>query len=139
LGRDATDEEIADAFGTTPEHVAALRGVALHPTSIDAPIGESDSGCFGEVIADEKAELPYEQLVAKSNCELIGRLIGKLSERQALVLRSRFGIGGERQRTLEEIGQNLGITRERARQIEQVALRRLRKMMLKQKIVSLAA
>ena len=138
LGRDATDQEIADALGTTTEMIAALRGVALHPTSIDAPIGQEDGSSYGEIIADEKAELPYEQLVAKSNCELIGKLVGKLPERQAQVLRSRFGLAGERQRTLEEIGENLGITRERARQIEQGALRKLRKMMLKQKIISLA-
>jgi RNA polymerase primary sigma factor len=139
LGRDASDDEIADALGTTAETVAALRGVAIQPASIDAPIGENDGSSFGEILADEKAELPYEQIVAKSNWELLGKLLGKLSERQALVLRSRFGLAGERQRTLEEIGQDLGITRERARQIEQVALRKLRRMMLKQKIITLAA
>jgi RNA polymerase primary sigma factor len=138
-GRDATDEEIAEAMGTTAEMVAALRGVALHPTSIDAPVGQADGASYGEIIADEKAEAPYEQLVAKSNSELIGKLLGKLPDRQAQVLRSRFGLAGERQRTLEEIGEHLGITRERARQIEQGALRRLRKMMLKQKIITLAA
>jgi RNA polymerase primary sigma factor len=139
LGRDASDEEIGDALGTTGESVSALRGIAVSPTSIDAPVGESDSSSFGDIIADDKAELPYEQLVVKSNCELLAKLVNKLSERQALVLRCRFGLSGERQRTLEEIGDDLGITRERARQIEQVALRKLRKMMLKQKIISLAA
>ena len=139
LGRDATDEEIAEALDTTADMVAALRGVALHPTSIDAPIGDGEGASYGEVIADEKAEAPYEQLVAKSNGELVGKLVGKLPERQARVLRSRFGLAGERQRTLEEIGEDLGITRERARQIEQGALRKLRKMMLKQKVITLAA
>jgi RNA polymerase primary sigma factor len=139
LGRDATDDEIAGAIGASAESVAALREISVHPTSIDAPVGESDSSSFGDIIADDKAELPYDQLVARSNCELIGKLIGKLSERQALVLRRRFGLNGEGQRTLEEIGDSLGITRERARQIEQVALRKLRKMMLKQKVISLTA
>ena len=139
LGREASDEEIGEAMGITTEYIAALREIALQPTSIDAPLADGDGACFSDVIADEKTELPYEQVVARSNCEMIGQLIAKLSERQAMVLRSRFGLNGERQQTLEEIGQHLGITRERARQIEQVALRKLRKMMLKQKIISLAA
>ncbi len=140
LGREPTDDELAHAMETTAVRIAELRNAGARPSSLDAPIGgDDDSNPFGDIIGDEKADTPYVQLEGKTNTELIRELVEKLPEREATILRYRFGLDGDDERTLEEVGQKFGVTRERIRQLQNIALNKLRKMIQKREAVKLAA
>jgi RNA polymerase primary sigma factor len=131
LGREPTDEELAEELDMTPSRVGQLRTAAIRPASLDAPIGDDDSNTFGEIVQDENAETPYEQLEDKTVTAMLGDLIHRLEEREATILRYRFGLDGGNEKTLEEVGQRFGVTRERVRQIQNIALAKLRKMIEK--------
>ncbi len=140
LGREPTDDELAKQMGTTALRITELRNAGARPSSLDAPIGgDDDSNPFGDIIGDEKADTPYEQLEDKTNTELIRELVEKLPEREAVILRYRFGLDGDDERTLEEVGQKFGVTRERIRQLQNIALNKLRKMIQKREAVKMAA
>src|SRR5436190_1942790 len=140
LGREPTDDELAQQMGTTALRITELRNAGARPSSLDAPIGgDDDSNPFGDIIGDEKADTPYEQLEDKTNTELIRELVEKLPEREAVILRYRFGLDGDDERTLEEVGQKFGVTRERIRQLQNIALNKLRKMIQKREAVKMAA
>lgn len=131
LGREPTDDELADELGTTPGRVAQMRMASTRPASLDAPIGDDDSNSFSEIVQDETAPTPYEQLEEKNVTTMLRDLIHKLDNREATILHYRFGLDGRPQRTLEEVGKEFGVTRERVRQVQNIALRKLRKMIEK--------
>lgn len=129
FGREATDEELAEELGLTAGRVAQMRTAAIRPTSLDAPVGtEGDSHLFGDIIEDEHAETPYEQLEEKSVNGMLRGLVKALPPREASILTFRFGLDGGNERTLEEVGQKFGVTRERVRQIQMLTLRKLRRL-----------
>jgi RNA polymerase primary sigma factor len=131
LGREPTDEELADELNISPMRVSQMRTAAIRPASLDAPIGDEDSNNFAEVVQDENADTPYEQLEEKTVTKMLQELVKTLDPREATILRARFGLDGGSQRTLEEVGQKFGVTRERVRQIQNIALKKLRKMIEK--------
>ena len=131
LGREPTDEELGEELGTTAARVAQMRMAAVRPASLDAPIGDEDSNNFAEVVQDESAETPYQQLEEKTVTRMLQEMVKTLDHREATILRARFGLDGGPQKTLEEVGLKFGVTRERVRQIQNIALRKLRKMIEK--------
>jgi RNA polymerase primary sigma factor len=131
LGREPTDEELGEELGITASRVAQMRMAAIRPASLDAPIGDEDSNNFAEVVQDESADTPYEQLEEKTVTRMLQEMVKTLDPREATILRARFGLDGGPQKTLEEVGQKFGVTRERVRQIQNIALKKLRKMIEK--------
>jgi RNA polymerase primary sigma factor len=131
LGREPTHEELAEELGISPTRVAQMFTAAIRPASLDAPISNEDSHSYAEVVQDENAETPYEQLEEKTVTDMLQELVKNLDPREATILRYRFGLDGGRERTLEEVGEKFNVTRERVRQIQNVALRKLRKMIEK--------
>ena len=131
LGREPTDEELGDELRISASRVAQMRMAAIRPASLDAPIGDDDSNNFAEVVQDESADTPYEQLEEKTVTRMLREMVKTLDPREATILRARFGLDGGPQRTLEEVGQKFGVTRERVRQIQNIALKKLRKMIEK--------
>jgi RNA polymerase primary sigma factor len=131
LGREPTDEELGEDMGISASRVAQMRMAAIRPASLDAPIGDEDSNNFAEVVQDESADTPYEQLEEKTVTRMLQEMVKTLDPREATILRARFGLDGGTQKTLEEVGQKFGVTRERVRQIQNIALKKLRKMIEK--------
>jgi RNA polymerase primary sigma factor len=128
LGREPTDEELGEELGISASRVSQMRMAAIRPASLDAPIGDEDSNNFAEVVQDENADTPYEQLEDKTVTGMLQEMVKTLDEREATILRYRFGLDGGPERTLEEVGKKFNVTRERVRQIQNIALRKLRKM-----------
>jgi RNA polymerase primary sigma factor len=131
FGREPTDEELGEELGITASRVAQMRMAAIRPASLDAPIGDEDSNNFAEVVQDENADTPYQQLEGKTVTKMLREMVKTLDNREATILRSRFGLDGGPQKTLEEVGAKFGVTRERVRQIQNIALKKLRKMIEK--------
>jgi RNA polymerase primary sigma factor len=104
---------------------------AIRPASLDAPIGDDESNSVAEVVQDENADTPYEQLEEKTLKRMLREMVKMLTPREVLILRARFGLDGGNQKTLEEIGEKLGVTRERVRQLQNTALEKLRRMIEK--------
>ena len=127
LGREPTDEEVAAEVGTTPRRVTELRMAAIRPASLDAQIDGDDVGSYANTIADEKAESPYEQLEDKASTVMLREIVQTLDSREQVILRLRFGLEGDPPKTLDEIGQELGLTRERVRQLQNAALKKVRR------------
>ncbi len=131
LGREPTDEELGEELGISASRVGQMRTAAIRPASLDAPIGDDDSNNFSEVVQDENADTPYEQLEDKTVTGMLQEMVKTLDQREATILRYRFGLDGGPEKTLEEVGQKFGVTRERVRQIQNIALNKLRKMIEK--------
>jgi len=136
LGREPTDEELGEEMGISAARVAQMRMAAVRPASLDAPIGDEDSNNFAEVVQDEAADTPYEQLEEKTVTRMLQEMVKTLDPREATILRARFGLDGGSHKTLEEVGEKFGVTRERVRQIQNIALRKLRKMIEKMETTS---
>lgn len=140
LGREPSDEELAAETGLSERKVAHYRRASATPASLDAPVSDDvDSGKVAEIVADEKAGLPSEMLSASVDMDLMRELLDGLDEREMTVLRRRYGLDGEQEKTLEEIGVDYGLTRERIRQIENAALKKLRARMAKRDAMHFAA
>jgi RNA polymerase primary sigma factor len=131
LGREPSDEELAAEIGTTAARVSQMRTASIRPASLDAPVGDDDSNNFSEIVEDERAENPYEELEDKTVTSMLQDMVKHLDHREATILRFRFGLDGGVEKTLEEVGEKFGVTRERVRQIQNLALRKLRKMIEK--------
>ena len=131
LGREPNDEELAEELGLSPTRVNLLRSAAARPASLDAPMGEDDSNSYGEIVEDEKTETPYEELEGKTLILMLQDMVQELEERESTILRYRFGLDGGQERTLEDVGARFGVTRERVRQIQNIALQKLRRMIEK--------
>ena len=125
-GREPTTHEIAEGMEVPPERVREILKVAQEPVSLETPIGEEEDSHLGDFIEDRNAPAPPEAATAQLRREEVARALGTLSERERRVLQLRFGIDDGRSRTLEEVGRDFGVTRERIRQIEAKALRKLR-------------
>jgi RNA polymerase primary sigma factor len=115
----------------TAMRVRQMRQAAIRPASLDAPIGDDDSNNFSDVVQDENATSPYENLEDKTVVNMLQDMVKHLDEREATILRFRFGLDGGSEKTLEEVGVKFGVTRERVRQIQNLALKKLRKMIEK--------
>ncbi len=126
LGREPTSEEIAREMDLTPEKVRDIQKISQEPVSIDMPIGEEEDSNLGDFIEDQKALAPADAASQQMLKEQMERVLGQLSDRERRVLELRFGLEDGRSRTLEEVGREFGVTRERIRQIEAKALRKLR-------------
>lgn len=126
LGREPTPLEVAEKMDIPVERVIEIMKVAQEPVSLETPIGEEDDSHLGDFITDEEAESPEESASFILLREHLDGILGTLTEREEKVLRMRFGLNDGRPRTLEEVGQEFGVTRERIRQIEAKALRKLR-------------
>lgn len=126
LGREPTPEEIAEDMDLTPEKVREILKIAQEPVSLETPIGEEDDSHLGDFIEDQEATSPSEHAAYELLKEQLEDVLDTLTDREENVLRLRFGLDDGRTRTLEEVGKVFGVTRERIRQIEAKALRKLR-------------
>jgi len=131
LGREPTDEELAAELGTTAARVSQMRTASIRPASLDAPVGDDDSNNYSEIVEDERAINPYDELEDKTVTGMLLEMVKHLDNREAMILRYRFGLDGGTEKTLEEVGEKFKVTRERVRQIQNLALRKLRKMIEK--------
>ncbi|KAB8144673.1 sigma-70 family RNA polymerase sigma factor [Chloroflexia bacterium SDU3-3] len=126
LGRQPSPAEIAEVLGSTPEKVSDALAASRQPISLELPVGEAGESTLGEFIEDQLQESPASQATRQLMRQDLAIALGELNERERRVLSLRYGIQDGRHRTLEEVGREMGMTRERARQIESDALRRLR-------------
>jgi RNA polymerase primary sigma factor len=125
LGREPTAEEIADVTGIEPDEVGSIKRSAQAPISLEGPVGDEDQSEFGELIADERAESPYERAVEILTKDALRDALENLSYRERRVLELRYGLDGRRPRTLDEVGRTFNVTRERIRQVENQSLKKL--------------
>ena len=126
LNREPTDEELAKKMGMSPDKVREVIKIAQDPVSLETPIGEEDDSHLGDFVPDESNMSPEDFTIHEMLKEEIGDVLLTLTEREEQVLRLRFGLDDGSPKTLEEVGQMFGVTRERIRQIEAKALRKLR-------------
>ncbi len=131
LGREPTDDELAEEVGISAAKLSQLRTVSIRPASLDAPINDDDGTEFGELVGDDSAVDPAENLSEKNLQEEVSDLLGVLDARERKIINSRFGLDGGKARTLEEVGQKFGVTRERIRQLQNIALAKLRRALRK--------
>jgi len=139
LGHEPSNEELAVELRMPARKVARLREASIRPASLDMPIGDDDTSRLADIVADERSENPYEQLESQTMLVLLRELVTKLDAREEKILRFRFGLDGGPERTLEEVGERFGVTRERIRQLQNAALLKLRKMIEKRETVAIAA
>jgi RNA polymerase primary sigma factor len=131
LGREPTDEELGEEIGIASEKVARLKSVGIRPASLDAPIADNDSTEFAEVIGDDRAQTPFELLRDKNLRSEMDGLIEVLDAREKKIISHRFGLDGGKPKTLEDVGRDFGVTRERIRQLQNIALAKLRRALSK--------
>ena len=127
LGREPTDQEIAEELNMKTAQVRDYRKASISPTSLDAKMGDDDTNRFADIVADPNATAPWQQALDDSDNAILGEVIGTLSPREQTILQLRFGLKGGDEKTLEEVGEQFGVTRERIRQIQDEALRKLKK------------
>ena len=126
FGREPSPEEIADEMQVPVERVRAVLKMAQQPISLQSPVGDSEDTSFGDFIEDKNTENPSEMTSFSLLKDKLSDVLASLSERERKVLELRFGLGDGYSRTLEEVGRELKVTRERVRQIEERAIRKLR-------------
>ena len=126
LNREPSDKELAEKLGITEEKVREVMKISQEPVSLETPIGEEDDSHLGDFVPDERMMSPEEYATAELLKEDLGSVLDTLTEREEKVLKLRFGLDDGQCRTLEEVGQIFGVTRERIRQIEAKALRKMR-------------
>jgi RNA polymerase primary sigma factor len=130
LGREPTNEELARELVLPVHKVAHLRSVSVQPASLDAPVGdEADSSSLGEIVRDENAVNPSDRLREKNASEDLKLVVDSLDQREAEIIKLRFGLEGRAEMTLQEVGERFHVTRERIRQLEHLALMKMRRLM----------
>ena len=126
LDREPTDEEVADNLGLNIRRIRQYREAARAPVSLDSPISIGDSTSISEHVADANAAAPFDEIVKHNDSELMREVLATLNARESRILSMRFGLDNGRPKTLEEVGERLGVTRERIRQIQEQALQKMR-------------
>ncbi len=134
MQRDPSPEEIADAMGISAGKVRRTLEASMHPLSLEMPVGQEGDGRMGDFIEDDRVATPVEAAAMTMLREHIEEALDKLPERERKIIQLRYGLNDGKYRTLEEVGVEFGITRERIRQIEAVALRRLKHPYLRKKL-----
>ena len=130
-GREPTDEELCEETGISRKKLTMLKRAAQRPTSLDAPVGDDESSSYAEIIGDERAVNPLDALSDKNMHGELDDLLEVLNERESKIIDARFGLGGKTPMTLEEVGREFGVTRERIRQLQNIALDKMRKNLRK--------
>jgi len=124
--REPTDEEVAHDIGLDAGRVRRYRDASRAPVSLDSPIGHEDSTPISEVVADANAAAPFDQIIQDNDGELVQEVLATLDARESRILALRFGLDDRKPKTLEEVAARFGVTRERIRQIQEQALRKMR-------------
>src|SRR5947199_4310363 len=130
-GREPTDDELGREIGIDSDKSTRLKSVGIRPASLDAPIADNDSTEFGEVIGDDEAQTPFELLRDKNLLGEVEGLLEVLDPREKKIISQRFGLDGGKPKTLEDVGKDFGITRERIRQLQNIALAKLHRALIK--------
>ena len=131
MGREPSDEELAEELGIPRRKLALLKRASQRPASLDAPVNEGESTDYSEIIGDERIQNPLDALADKNLHNQLDDLLGVLDEREHRIIDARFGLDGKKPMTLEEVGREFGVTRERIRQLQNVALSKMRKALRK--------
>lgn len=126
LNRIPTDEEIADRLNVELDKVQTVMDIAQATSSLDVAVDDDGETCVGDLVADANAENPLAEMIREANLQIIESVFQTLSTKEAEILRMRFGINRDKPMTLEEVGQEYGVTKERIRQVENKAIRKLR-------------
>jgi RNA polymerase primary sigma factor len=133
FGREPTDEELAEELSMTAAKIAQLRTAAVRPASLDATVGQEEDGAsLGDMIGDDSAHTPSELLSDKNMRNAVMALLHVLDERELKIITMRFGLDGKKEMTLEEVGRKFKVTRERIRQLQNIALRKIKRALEKQ-------
>jgi RNA polymerase primary sigma factor len=127
LGREPTDEDLAEELGIPNEKITRLRMLGLRPASLDAPVSDEEQTPLCENIPDDQSLTPFELLREKDFSEQIDRLLETLNERETTIIAHRFGLNGTRPKPLEQVGELIGVTHERVRRLELTALAKMRR------------
>jgi RNA polymerase primary sigma factor len=131
LNREPTDQEIAQEVGLDARRIRRYREASRAPVSLDAPLGDDEQGRISEVVADPNAAAPFERLLKENDAGLVREALATLNPREMNILMMRFGLDDEPPKTLEEVGEHFRVSRERIRQIQDEALRKMRKKIIK--------
>jgi len=126
LDREPTDEEVADDLGLNARRVRQYREASRAPVSLDSPVSTDDTTAISEIVADANAAAPFDEIVKHNDNQLVQEVLATLEARESRILAMRFGLDNGRPKTLEEVGERLGVTRERIRQIQEQALEKMR-------------
>jgi RNA polymerase primary sigma factor len=127
LGREPTDDELGEEIGIASGKVSQLKAASIRPASLDAPISDDDLTAFGESVGDEEARTPFELLRDKDLHNKVDGLLEGLDDREKKIISQRFSFDGGKRKTLQQVGKKLGVSRERIRQLENIALSKLRR------------
>ncbi len=127
LGREPTQDELAEELGIPHKKLALLERAAKRPSSLNAPVYNDDNAEYSDIIGDDRAVNPFEALDNKNMHGELGELLDILDEREHRIIDARFGLDGKKPMTLEEVGVEFGVTRERIRQLQNIALAKMRK------------
>jgi RNA polymerase primary sigma factor len=130
--REPTDEEVAEHLDLDARRVRQYREASRAPLALDAPIGDDDSSVVSEIVADTNAAAPFDRLVRETDTALLQEALATLDERESKILAMRFGLDDGEEQTLEQVGEHFGVTRERIRQIQEEALKKMRVKIEKQ-------
>jgi RNA polymerase primary sigma factor len=133
FGREPTDAELAEELNMPATKIAQLRTAAIRPASLDATVGQEEDGAsLGDMIGDEAAQMPSELFSDKNLRKAVMDLLPVLDERELKIITMRFGLDGKKEMTLEEVGRKFKVTRERIRQLQNIALRKIKRALDKQ-------
>jgi RNA polymerase primary sigma factor len=133
FGREPTDEELGEELQMAPAKIAQLRTAAIRPASLDANVGQDEDGAsLGDLIGDENAQTPSDLFSDKNLRKSVMDLLHVLDERELKIITMRFGLDGKKEMTLEEVGRKFKVTRERIRQLQNIALRKIKRALDKQ-------
>ena len=131
MGREPSEDELAEELGLPRRKLALLKRASQRPVSLDAPVNEDESIDLSDIIGDERAQSPLDALVDKNIHNQLDDLLEVLDEREHRIIGARFGLNGKKPMTLEEVGREFGVTRERIRQLQNAALEKMRKALRK--------